>query len=135
VNNAIMLADALSADPNNAILEAMLTDELLDARDMLRSEADRHIAALRAAARTEQDFHRAAELLADGSPRQEELMIRVYQFIGWGALHDNTLFLVPGLAEPLLRMHEVRDGRNVWAGQTVTVGATWLLAQIGSDSR
>ena len=77
MNDIDLLTRAVEAEPRNTIIAAMLTDELMEARDMLRSEADRHVAAVQRVAGAARQVTLAVELMETGTRSQRQLTRRL----------------------------------------------------------
>lgn len=69
-----LLVTLIEQDPESEISAAMLTDELMEARGMIRSEADRHVERVRKTARQVLQMKFAAGLIAAKGPAYRALL-------------------------------------------------------------
>jgi hypothetical protein len=127
VTNLDILTRLVEREPNNDILTAMLTDELMDARDMLRSEADAHVAHVRAVAAEAAQLADAARLMVPGSPPCRALSRIAHAEAGVPLQAAASLLLEPGAAAPLLHPQWDHRGQRYWPPSVITVGAAWVL--------
>ena len=122
-----LLTRAVESDPRNTILHAMLTDELIDQRDMLRTEADAHVQRVVAVAATARDLACAAQLLGTRDWLSRELRAAVLACVDLHNPGRACVLLVSGGDDP----HECEiplpgPAYRYW-NEVVTVGARWIL--------
>lgn len=121
------LVALLERDPDNAIVAAMLTDELMEARGMLRSEADRHVANVIAVAAEARELAEAAAEVRPGARWRGRILSCVRWVLGLDRRIRFTLLVVPG-TEVRLKFPPVnRRPRPNVPRFTVTLGSRLLL--------
>lgn len=127
------LIDALEADPHSEILAAMLTDELMESRGMIRTEADRHVERLRADARERIECAAAAEVMrsTDGRSDRVKEHIRLMCFEGLQPPAYNFI-VTGGDSPPVATARQIDSPNGWWHEWTVTVGALWIVAAGGA---
>jgi hypothetical protein len=134
VNDLTMLTTLVEQEPDNTIVAAMLTDELMDARDMLRSEAEKHVLHVQQTAAACRDLAAAAMLMVDGTGSHTYLLRRVLLVIDAPTWYLGTVLTVPGPERPRVFHLDNVDGPATWGHCMVTVGARWLLDQWDADA-
>ncbi len=121
------LVAAVERNPTNPIVAAMLTDELMDARDMLRSEADAHVRNVQSAGGTAAQIRVGCELLANDTECRRYLLAQVFRTCGVPRGRRPTVIVTEG---DKLRVTEARllvDDPRYWGRVVILVGAAWLL--------
>jgi len=135
VNNIDMLTSALGREPNNDILAAMLVDELMSERDMLRSEAEGHVRAVQQAKWQQWDLETATRLYscdANFQCRAARYVRHTYKQLRGQSF---TLIIVVGHQPPTMQPgSEGGNDSHLW-GVAVTVGASTLLEHAHYHSR
>ena len=128
MNNITMLTSALEREPGNSILSAMLTDALMEERDMNRSEADRHVTSIVAVASEAAQLSDAAALLALKSPIRYQIQNRILALSRMRSGGELTIVLVPGTHPPTVVADRHIDAGGLFWWNTVTVGAANVLS-------
>jgi hypothetical protein len=137
MNNFDPLTRALEQNPGNDIVAAMLTDALIDEKDMTRSEADRVVTDVRRAGLDAAQMAEAAELIKPGAPNRIALLTAVYGTCGESPECASPVLLIPGDDQPLRHGLPGHHGR-FWNSPIIfTVGAGWILnvQKINASSR
>ena len=126
MSDATALLKVLERDPLNAIVRAMLVDELMDVNDYLRSEADQKIRRAVVSANDARNLALAAKLLA---PRSDVLTLATWVVVtsaGCDQELPSCIYLLTGDAPP--KRHPVaRLVRGHSSRQCVSVGSDWLI--------
>jgi len=126
-----LLINLVSKDPDQDISAAMLVDELMDARGMLRSEADRHVERLRADCRSAKQIDLVASFIRERGRRWVALMAEVALAIGFD---DGRPFGLAVMGGDLPPSAAVRPGPNALTGErdiwSVALPAGWALARL-----
>lgn len=123
-----LLTKMIEADPDNLVGERMLTDALVEERDMIPTEAAEHVRRVIQSARDARDLTDATKLLAIGQPRREYLLNLILLGCGLEDVSDATVFVTVGSAAPhLILLDSITPGRVAFSPWTLVVGATWLL--------
>lgn len=125
MNNVEDLTRELEREYLNDIVASMLTDALMEEKDMLRSEADKHVTYIRENGRILKDLQTAGELFSSETYFSFVVSIQIY----------TMLAIPPGIA-PALRIEagdmppraiwptpEVPE--QYWEDCTIMVGASW----------
>lgn len=124
-----LLIDLVSADPDQDIAVAMLIDELMEARGMLRSEADRHVERLRDDVRRSKQIDTAAAILAERGPRWQALAMHLRGMAELGEYESFFIFLVGGDDEPSGGVRSPVAGSIPPVGElSIYVPAGWALS-------
>lgn len=121
------LVRALEQQPGNPIVAAMLTEELMDARDMTRSEADRVVLGTQLAATSAMQIREATALLSDLSTSRRVLLSAVYRACRVPRMHRPHVLVVDGW---FLQINEATLPMNYdryWGHVVILAGAGWLL--------
>lgn len=123
---------ALKQDPESIILAAMLTDALMEERDMLRSEADRHVERVQRDARDLRDIQAAADIMSAGDGRRLDVLDKVIAVCWPDEVPPSfSWVIVAGDAPPISR-DEYKSNPGAWWYETVvTVGACWIIKTAG----
>lgn len=95
----------LERDPENDVLAAMLCDELMDAKGMLKFEAMTHVRNLQGDARVALDIATVAKTIRAAGPRYVYLLERVRRTLGQPEGAAYVLFLVGGDEKPRIGVH------------------------------
>jgi hypothetical protein len=127
VNDIDLLTGRLEADPSNSILASMLTDELMESRGMIRSEADRHVASVVAVAGQARQLAEATHLMRSGSASGRWLHTRCRRWAHIAQRIPYTLLLVAGDAPPVIASAPLLGELVPWTGVLITVGAAWAI--------
>lgn len=116
----------LEQEPESDILAAMLTDELMEARDMNRTEADKYVAKARAEARTVKDIEFVTALIHAKGPAYEHLVTEIRRACGIFNHETITLFVIGGEQSPWTGPPQKLNNPDlIYQGWAVTVPATW----------
>lgn len=126
----------LERDPGNDVLAAMLTDELMEARDMYRTEADRYVATARRAAQDSADMTWLANLITSKGPAYDLILAKIRSALAIYAYETLTLFVVAGTDEPRVGQvpGDVPEGA-LFHGFPVAIPATWARTWWASAGR
>jgi hypothetical protein len=118
----------LEREPESDIVAAMLVDELMQTRGMLRTEADRHVTKLRMDARDNLDMLNASFLVRPGSPVRDAIHLEVKR-VCWpnDPAPPFTLVLRPGSDLPRAHTEHHSTGSCWWYEWVVLVPARWVL--------
>lgn len=122
------LVKLIEQDPDTDILAAMLIDELMEARGMLRSEAERHVRHVQADARIAKQIDFVARLLRAKGPaytylcRAIERHLMIQEVIGY------TLYVVSGDGPPrFCRVGDVVQTPTARHGYPIAIPAGWVI--------
>jgi hypothetical protein len=129
VTDIDLLTTRLEADPANTILAAMLTDELMDTRDMLRSEADRHVSHVQATATQARQLAEATHLMHRGSASGRWLQPHCRRWVHLPARSYYMIVVIAGDSAPLIPLGAGATMHRPWVGILVTVGAAWVIRE------
>lgn len=113
--------------PTNPICRAMLTDALVDERDMLPTEADIHVLRIAVTAYESSQIRRATALLSDGTSSRRWLLARIYRACAVPR-GQRPCVMVDGRCG--LNIATTRNGRDpdeYWGRTVITAGAPWIL--------
>lgn len=121
------LIRAVEDNPENPIIAWMLTDELIGARDMTRTEADKRVAEVQLVAVQAREVRSAAEVMQKGTRSGQWLMNYARGYLGLRRRAPFTLFLVPGAEAPAHISPPDRPEDIPQPEATATVGARWVL--------
>lgn len=120
------LTQMLEREPDSLVGVAMLTDALIEERDMTRSEADRYAEHVQQSARDARDLAAAAGYLAQDTPVRRSLHHLVQAMSGYPSHWPYTIVLVPGDGE-VHAVDATLDGDEpTRVGYTATVHARWV---------
>lgn len=130
MNNVDALTELLTASPDDDITAYLLTDALMEERDMTRSEASRVVLHVRLAGYEARDLALAAEAIRPDSPDRSRCLSLIRAACSTQPPVGANVVLVPGAKKP----HAVCEYRSNpgawWYDWTVTVGASWLLSAL-----
>lgn len=127
MTDVTLLVNLIEQEPESPFYAAMLVDELMEARGMLRTEADRHVERVQADARLALDLKNATALVAAKDEYWPILCehLRIVCHLARDESFD--LIVIPGPSEPNHRRHNRSRNGQWWDDITVTVGASWLM--------
>lgn len=123
------LVKLVEDDPINPICSAMLIDELMDERDMNRSEAEAHVKRVAEVAIDAAFLRRAADLVSGCSWQRGWVRSTLADALPGYIASLCTIVLVPGLTPPVIASNPSREVDEYWRSYLVTVGAQWLYRQ------
>lgn len=120
------LLDRLEKEPDSDILAAMLTDELMEARGMNRTEADRYVATARRSAWDSADMAFLAHVIKAKGPAYYLLLNDVRTRLALYTHETITVFVVAGTDEPRVGNvpTDIPNGA-IFHGFPVAIPATW----------
>jgi len=104
-----------------------LVDHHQEEFEISRRVALRAVAAMRRNARCERELAKASALLAAGSPNREHLLRALRAFCELADLNTTTVITIRGRARPVLYEASDELGRRVLPGDTILVGARFVL--------
>ena len=129
MNNVDLLTAQVELHPDNPIVAAMLLDELMEARDMHRSEAEAHVKRIQEVAIDAAFLRRAAEITG-GCPWQRAwVRDTVLEHIQLPVGAEVVVMLAPGLNPPAHHYTVSPNNECLWTPGTVTVGGQWLVRE------
>jgi len=124
-----LLTAQVELHPTNDIVASMLVNELMESRDMNRSEAGAHVVRVQEVAIDAAFMRRAAELLS-GCPWQRAwARDTVLEQIVNLPVPCPVVMLIRGLQSPRLHMRPYEQVGTAWVQAIVTVGAQWLVME------
>lgn len=124
-----LLINLIERDPDSDITAAMLTDELMECRGMLRSEADRHVERVRADARTALQIQFTAGLIAAKGPAYYAMRNEVARVLGFNGNETYSFVVVGGEDEPRVSVAGTMQARALGVdGLFVALPAGWVCA-------
>ena len=129
MNDIDLLILAVERDPYNPIPASMLTDELMEEKGMLRSEADRHVSAVqKASIGALQLLHVSALCACPGEPKDR---VQTLLEAHWpDSTHPHALvFFITGDSAPV-KVIGSADGSPHAALDVVYVGADFILSRV-----
>lgn len=119
----------LEADPDSDIGAAMLIDELMDARGMLYTEAERHVRQLQADARSVLQMTFVAELIRAKGPAHDALHELIRELAGLSKGEAYTLFVTSGSEAPSGGVRGATiNNRLLGPGLVIFLPAGWVCA-------
>lgn len=129
------LLERLERDPENEILAAMLTDELIEARRMQWSEATRYVTTARKVARDALDLECVVATIRADGPRYVYLCERIRRTLGQCADARFVLFLTCGDGRPRLGVGtDLLGAEDPGPGLYVTLPCTWARRELDNSA-
>jgi hypothetical protein len=120
------LVDILNESPDSQLFAAMLTDWLIEHKDMHRSEANLHVAKVVSIAKMAMGASQGTALLAHGTISQTILRQRIQEVVNAPNPDAVVVLTVPGHQPPTLTDHSPDAAYSPAFYRTVTVGSGWL---------
>ncbi len=130
MNNVDTLTALLSESPDDDITAYLLTDALMEERDYTRTEANRAVVSVRAAAFDARDLADAAAVIRPGSEDRERCLSLIRRAAATSVPASTNVILVPGGSAPNVTCEYRSAPHRWWYDWTATVGATWLLSAL-----
>lgn len=127
MNDITLLTAAVVQNPRNDILAAMLTDELMGAKDMLRAEANKHVENVQLTADHARQMDAAAAVLGGKGRYAQGLRYDIIDIVGADHQFPPFIFIVPGPDGPCISYRPSDTSAAYWGNSIVTVGALWCL--------
>ncbi len=126
MNDLDMLIDLVEHNPDAMLYQEMLTDELMERRDMIRSEADRHAHGIAKKARDARDLTDAAAIMTKPTAVTRATMASLIHTLGERGDRVNSLILIPGESGPETTAGSIPNRRGGFY-RIMWVGATYYL--------
>lgn len=126
------LVHRLEADPENDVWAAMLTDALIEEREMIRTEADGYVATLRKTARDALDIAHVANVIRANGPQYVYLIERIRRTLGQPTGAAFVLFLIAGDGDPRIGVGiEMMPEDDPGPGLYVVLPCSWARRILG----
>jgi hypothetical protein len=131
VNDLQTLIRLLETHPYNPVLVAMAVDELMSAKDMDRSEAERYVARLQEVAQEAAEMSFVTDLFARVGKRRLLMSALRRQFSIHRSISLTVLFVPRSNNTVMTRYQQPRVGCYRCDNVLVTVQAGWAIKQMG----
>lgn len=129
MNDVDLLILAVEKEPHNDIVAAMLIDELMGERDMIRSEAERHVTAVQLASINAREIAQVAALFACPGPARDRVMTIVTNAWPANAHPTARIHVVVGDTPPMKAIGDSTDTPSPFL-DVVYIGAKFILARV-----
>lgn len=121
------LVDLINETPNSELFAFMLTDWLIEHKDMIPSEARRHVQNVVMVATAALDAYRAGLMLSHGTSSRPVLVKAIREWLQTRDADHAVVIMIPGHQAPQLTTYrQWEDGSSDYHRQ-VTVGGGWLM--------
>lgn len=121
------LVRAVERDRTNPILAAMLTAELMELKDMTRSEADKAVQTVALGGSDATLIRQAAELLAGGTASRRWIVSTIYRRCRVPRGQRPVILIDRGTQYLVKAAHEPTGLDSYWGKVVIVAGATMLL--------
>jgi len=135
VNDVDILAGQLEADPCNTIVRAMLTDALMEDRDMPPTEAERHVRDLIKVATWRREYELVSELWRCCPMDRRRMLAQVFEQLPSVSTPYCGPYLICGDVAPYATVRDWHGDGEHYSYFEVAVGTSWLYAQFTTTTR
>lgn len=129
MNDIDLLAGQVEQYPTNPIVASMLVDELIDNRDMNRSEAEGHVKRVQEVAIDAAFLRRATEIVSGCPWQQCWARDRIQEGLVFTTAARPTILLVAGLQGPVRTQTFNTPGMPAHLRDLITVGGQWVVRE------
>jgi hypothetical protein len=123
------LIELVESQPDDDLAALMLTDALMELREISRSEAGRHVKRIRETALSSRRIIAATKLLATGTASRRYLIRLVYATCRVPRRRKPIVVVTDEVGVTVRTVPNHVETDSYWNSSVITAGAQWLLDQ------